>query len=74
MTFQEWVATKRWFDKLEDHAAGSSEGPGWGYQPGWIAVENDGWHTVASNHDYGDGDLASLEEWLWDNYAEEQVR
>lgn len=72
--YEAWVATRRHFDRLEDHAAGSSEGPGWGYDPGWIAEIDVGWYTVASNHDHCTADsLEDAEAWLWNNYASHEV-
>jgi len=69
MTFDEWRATRKWFDRLEDHAAGSSETGGWGYSPGWIARNGETFWTLSDRSDYSSESLEDAEAWLWMNYA-----
>jgi|HubBroStandDraft_6_1064221.scaffolds.fasta_scaffold414659_2 hypothetical protein len=75
MTFEQWQATRRQVDRLQDHVeTGGIELPGYLYEPGhiyecgpdrlWLHIENCEW--VGS-------DLGELERLLWQRWASHEI-
>lgn len=78
--FEKWRATRKRFDDISVHAAGSGldggGGPGYGYDPGWIADLGHGngrYYTMGSNEDCMANTLEDAEAWLWNHYAVHEV-